>query len=333
MKVSVVIPVYNKSAHVRAAVESILQGTWRELEVITVDDHSTDGSLAVLRSIDDPRLRVIALPANVGPAGAANAGIDAAQSEYIARLDADDLAVPERLALQVAHMDAHPGIGGSSGHLRLFGDSTEEWRFPLDPDACRARILFGTPMVQGGSILRRSVLERHHLRYDPTWPRVGEDWLFWCKLLQVTDVSNVDRVLIHYRRDGDNISRTSDTTRFRQLLQRVFGSFGLPLDDAQAATHALAMRRWDKAPTPADVHRFKAWLEELGRLNAERGLFPAAAFRAQQDAAWRGLFHHLPPLGNDVALAHLRHGGPATMDHARYWLKYRINRALGRTRP
>ncbi len=332
MKVSVVIPVFNKSAHVRAAVESILQGTWRELEVIAVDDHSTDGSLAVLRGIDDPRLRILALPSNVGPAGAANAGMAAARGEYVARLDADDLAVPERIAMQVAFMDAHPHLGGSSGHLRLFGDSTGEWRLPLSPDACRARILFGTPLVQGGSILRRSVLEAHQLRYDPSWPRVGEDWLFWCRLLHVTEVGNLDEVLIHYRRDGDNVSRTSDHPRFVQLLQRVFASFGITITEEEASLHALAMRRWDVPPDAARVHAFKAWLQRLDDMNTERRLFPTAAFRTQLDLAWRGLFHHLPALGTRTALAHLRHGGPHTGDHLAYLVKHRINHMIGRGR-
>ncbi len=118
MKVSVMMPVYNKADFLREAVESILHGTFTDLELICVDDKSTDGSLGLLRSIPDPRLRIVELAENSGPGRAANAGMEAAQGEYIVRMDADDIAVPERIALQVAFMDAHPEIGASGGQLQ-----------------------------------------------------------------------------------------------------------------------------------------------------------------------------------------------------------------------
>ncbi|HNK68642.1 MAG TPA: glycosyltransferase family 2 protein, partial [Flavobacteriales bacterium] len=82
MKASVLIPVYNKAPFVKEAVESVLSGTFRDIEVVCVDDGSTDTSLQVLHTIHDPRLRIIALPGNRGPAAAANAGIDACIGEY-----------------------------------------------------------------------------------------------------------------------------------------------------------------------------------------------------------------------------------------------------------
>ncbi len=175
MKASVLIPVFNKAPFVQEAVESVLNGTFQDFEIICVDDKSTDNSLDVLRSITDPRVRIIELPRNLGPAGAANAGLDACTGEYIVRLDADDIALPDRLERQIAFMDTHPDIGASSGRLNLFGSTRESWSFPLDPDDCAAQQLFGVPLSQGASILRRSVVEAHHLRYDPTWPRIGED--------------------------------------------------------------------------------------------------------------------------------------------------------------
>lgn len=330
MKVSVVIPVFNKAAHVREAVESILRGTWQDLELIAVDDRSTDDSLNVLRSITDPRLRVIALERNLGPAGAMNAGIEACRGEYIARLDADDIAVPERLAMQVAFMDAHPHIGASSGHLTLIGDEKGTWRFPLTPEACRARILFSTPIVQGSCILRRSVIQEHGIRYDADWPRVGEDWLLWSRLLKVTEMSNVDAVLLHYRRGSDNVSRTSDHVRHRALIGQVFQSWGIELSEDDARSHLFVQRKFRQAPTPADIHAVRAWLDKLLRMNEQRQLFPQEAFRAQVEQAWNELFHYLPPFGVPVAWAHLRIPSADRRAHAIYLAKYRLRQLIGR---
>ncbi|MBK8338988.1 MAG: glycosyltransferase family 2 protein [Flavobacteriales bacterium] len=167
MKVSVLIPVYNKAPFLRECLDSVYGQTFQEFEIVAVDDASTDNSLALLKAEQDPRLRIIELTANEGPAGAANAGIDACKGEYIVRLDADDVAVPERLAHQVAYMDAHPEVGASGGWLQLFGARDRTWKFPLTDDACKAQLLFSVPVSQGASIMRRSVLEAHGLRYDP----------------------------------------------------------------------------------------------------------------------------------------------------------------------
>ena len=90
MKASVVIPVYNKAPFLKECLESVFAQSFQAFEVIAVDDASTDGSLDVLRSCTDPRLRIIELERNVGPGGAAQRAMDAAQGEYILRVDADD---------------------------------------------------------------------------------------------------------------------------------------------------------------------------------------------------------------------------------------------------
>ncbi|MBK9195480.1 MAG: glycosyltransferase [Flavobacteriales bacterium] len=114
------------------------------------------------------------------PRGAANRCLDEARGDYLVRLDADDLAVPDRLSKQVAYMDAHPEVVASGGHLQLFGARDRLWKFPIDHDDCMANLLFGVPVSQGASIMRRSLVEQHHLRYDPSWPRVGRTGCSGC---------------------------------------------------------------------------------------------------------------------------------------------------------
>src|SRR5262249_46144708 len=158
----------------------------------------------------------------------ANAGLEACQGEYIVRLDADDLAVPDRLQQQVTFMDAHPDIGASGGHLQLFGVRDKSWTFPSDPDECAAQQLFGVPVSQGASIMRKSVLDAHHLRYDPTWPRVGEDWLFWVRMGRHTRFANLDATLTLYRRGEQNISYGRDRIADLSFLQtEVFRFLGI----------------------------------------------------------------------------------------------------------
>ncbi|MCC6841410.1 MAG: glycosyltransferase family 2 protein [Flavobacteriales bacterium] len=331
MKVSVVIPVYNKAPFLREAVESILGQTFKDFELICVDDKSTDNSLEVLRAIKDPRLRIVELERNGGPGVAANAGLDAARGEYIVRMDADDIAVPERIALQVAFMDAHPELVASGGRMRLFGAEDELWNYPLTADACAAQLAFGVPVVQGASIVRRSVLEAHGLRYDPTWPRIGEDWLLWLRLAPYGPMANLPDVLVHYRRGAQNIAHGRDKAADTAPLQQAaFKAMGIPHAPEELDLMLMGSTIFKLKPTAARVKALRRWYNKLIALNADRHFAPEAAFQARVEQQWNKLFHHLPRYGMAPALAHLRLSGHWPMDRLVYALKYRINARLGR---
>ena len=105
---SVVIPVFNGERFLAEAIQSVLDQTYEPVEVIAVDDGSTDGSAAIARSFAG--VQVIEQP-NSGPAGARNAGIAAARGEFLAFVDADDIVPPDKLELQVTHLREHPEVG------------------------------------------------------------------------------------------------------------------------------------------------------------------------------------------------------------------------------
>lgn len=325
MKVSVVIPVFNKAPFLKECLDSVLNGAFQDIEVVAVDDASTDGSLELLRAHRDPRLRVIALERNLGPAGAANRGLDEARGDYIVRLDADDIMVPDRIARQVAFMDANPDIGASSGALQLFGEDDHVWRFPLTDAECRAQLLFAAPLSQGASILRRSVLQEHAVRYDGEWPRVGEDWLFWARLMRVTRVANLPEVLTRYRRGEQNISRGTDKVlTHRVILRYLFEMHRIPAAPADIDTHLMALTYFAAPPDAASVRRLRAWLDHLLDLDRMNGLFPHEAFRARVEKAWDMLFHYLPRHGLAPALTHLHLSRRWPVDRLVFLLKVRL---------
>ena len=330
MKVSVVIPVYNKAPFLQACLESICSQTFRDLEVICVDDRSTDNSLEVLRGYSDPRLRIIEMAVNSGPGGAANAGLDAAQGEYIVRMDADDIAVPERIALQVAYMDAHPETGASGGQLQLFGSEADAWTFPVAPEACAAQLFFGVPVAQPASILRRSVLQAHHLRYGAQWPRVGEDWLFWLQMAPYTRFGNLPDVLVHYRRGPQNISQGRDRVAdFTYLQREAFRTLGIPCTAEELNLHLMGSMIFAVKPTAQRVQALRRWYNKLIAMNSERHFAPEQAFARRVEEQWEKLYHYLPRYGLAASMAHLRFGhcSPAKISYA---LKYRINARLGK---
>ncbi len=331
MRLSVVVPVYNKAPFIEACFASIFSQSFADFEVVVVDDKSTDDSLHVLRSLRDDRLRIVALEKNLGPAGAAQRAMDLAQGEYIVRVDADDINLPHRFAHQVSHMDAHPELGASGGHLQLFGAETGLWKYPVGQDHCRSELLFGNPVVQGASILRTRLLREKNIRFEDHWPRIGEDWIFWARMAPHAEFDNLDEPLIQYRRGEQNSMHGQDHAAYRGvIIDEVFAMLGIPLSADQRTLHLMGLRSFPQPPTGAAVRAFRGWLDELRAMNAIRRIFPAEAFEQRLQRAWEELFFALPRFGVATALAHYSTSPRKDSAHLLYLAKFTVNRWLGR---
>jgi glycosyltransferase involved in cell wall biosynthesis len=161
-RVSVVLPVRNEERHVTAAVESILQQSFDDFELIIVDDGSTDRTSEIVEALaaDDRRVRIIRLPGR-GLVEALNAGVAAATGVYVARMDADDVALRDRLARQVDELDRRPELGVLGTRVRYIdgeGNAIGEWNVPVGPQLVRWTLAFETPIAHPTVMMRRAVL-------------------------------------------------------------------------------------------------------------------------------------------------------------------------------
>jgi hypothetical protein len=329
MKVSVAMPVYNGALFLKEALDSIFAQTFNDFEVVAVDDKSTDATLELLRSIDDPRLRIIALERNLGHPGATQKAIEQCRGEYIIRCDADDISHPERFAKQVAYMDAHPEVGISGSGLQLFGDSEEVWKSPLDNAPCQARLLFTSPVPDGASIIRRSVLQDNNLGFKADWPRVGGDWLFMIDLSAVTRFGNVDENLLFYRRGGQNISHRSRSTEARrQMACMGLQRFGLEGTPEQVDVHLACMSTQERT-SPGLVRDLRAWLQRLEQVNRSLGRCPDATFREEAQRRWRKFFFSVARADRRTLWTYIKLNGGLPRDLWMYLLKVRLAAFMG----
>ncbi|MFN6178827.1 MAG: glycosyltransferase family 2 protein [Flavobacteriales bacterium] len=319
--VSVVLPVYNKAPFLRECIDSILEQSFTDFELVAVDDHSTDESLSILSAVGDPRLRIIALEHNLGPAGCAQRGFDAARGRYIVRMDADDVMMPHRVATQVAFMDEHPDIGASGSHMRLLDSPSERWRASLLDVDIRASVLFQIPIFQPSSIYRRSVLVDHSVRFDDEWPRVGEDWLFQLRLLKVTRLANIDDDLVYYRLGPQNSSQGRDrASDLGRLFNEVLRWYGFPNDPVSLHHHLHGLRFYGQGFSTKDVAGLRNYLDGLRDQVHRRGLFDEAAFGRRVDGIWDDLAYQLPRLGWGALWAYLRWDRSPSVAKFRYLL-------------
>ena len=213
--VSVLMSVYDGAPWVRDAVTSVLAQTLTDLELIVIDDGSTDATPDVLASLRDPRLRV-ERRARQGLTLALNRALELARAPLLARLDADDLALPERLARQRRFLDANPQVGllgTGAREIDLAGREVSIVRPPADDAAIRRVLIRANPFVHSTVMMRRSALERAG-GYDPAFA-VAQDYDLWMRLAGVTRLANLPEPLVIRRLAPGRVSAVRDDDRLR----------------------------------------------------------------------------------------------------------------------
>ena len=235
-EITVAMPAYNAAAHLREAVDSILAQSFEDFELLVVDDGSTDNTLALAQSIGDKRIRVERLPANKGRATARNMAMGRARGRYLAWMDADDIAMPHRLEVQHACLEARPQIHICGAGVQYFGQSCALELFPEQPGAARAAALFGASVPNGCALLRLDAMRAFGLRYDATLAR-AEDMAFWADALLKAGLQavNLQEPLLRYRYTPAPHARQ---WHVRALLGHVFPPLDIRATGAQAALHA-----------------------------------------------------------------------------------------------
>jgi glycosyltransferase involved in cell wall biosynthesis len=225
-RVSVLLPVRNGMPYLPDAIESLLNQTFGDFELIVINDGSTDGTAAYLESLGDPRLRVIS-PGGVGLAAALNAGLAESRGQYIARQDADDWSMRDRFATEVAYLDAHPEIAMVSTcaeYVDAAGETVETaWtrtvRAQQDPAQTPEQILQMMPLtccITHGSVMIRAEVVRAAGGYDQaTVP--AEDYDLWLRLLPQHKMVKLPDRLYAYRVHDDQ----SSTARRPEQMSRV----------------------------------------------------------------------------------------------------------------
>jgi glycosyltransferase involved in cell wall biosynthesis len=213
--ISVLMGVYNGAPLVGRAVASVLAQTHGDLELVVVDDGSTDGTPDVLAAVADPRLRV-QRQAHAGLTRALNRALAVARGPLVARLDADDVALPERLARQLAFLAAHDEVGllGTAAREEDPGGGPARIVRPPTTDAALRRALIrANPFVHSSVMVRRELLERAG-GYDERLA-VAQDYDLWMRLARLTRMANLSDVLVVRRLGARRVSVEREEDRLR----------------------------------------------------------------------------------------------------------------------
>lgn len=268
-KVSVILPAYNAEKYIKEAVDSILGQTFKDFELIVINDCSKDSTEQILLSYIDPRLVYVKNEQNLGVAGTLNKGLSLAKGTYIARMDADDISLPERFQKQVTYLDAHPDVAVLGTNVETFDENGPlhiGWS-STDPKQMKVDLFFSCGLAHPSVMMRTDVI-RTLGGYDMAFEGL-EDYDLWCRVSENYGVTTFPEVLFRYRVHSAQVTKNPSQKyleRLNNLKCRQLERLGVSGENAGAAWYFA-----DKRPeTKEEICAVAAFYEELLSANQKK---------------------------------------------------------------
>lgn len=309
--VSVLLPVHNGAAYLQAALDSVRRQTFRDFELIVVDDGSTDESPAIVRSLDDPRIRLIQSSAQLRICKALNLGIAHARGNLLARMDADDVCHPRRLERQVEFLRRHEAVGFCGTWVRRFGEgqAPQIYRRPVGAARVRAFAAFDNPLVHSTVMMRRDLLRRLDAVYRDDFAD-AEDYDLWSRLLEISAGDNLPEILLDYRVHAQSVtlqkSEAMDRTACR-VMGRELKALGLePAEDEIRRHRRWATGRLDPENAAEDLAAAEQWLIRLVEANRGSHACDPTAFLWAAREIWFALCYRAQAAGRAILKPYFR---------------------------
>ena len=194
-KISVIMPVYNCEAYVKEAINSILNQTFSDFELIIIDDCSTDSTLSIVKSYEDSRIKIVEKEQNTGYTNSLNNAILIAKGKYIARMDGDDISMPERFEQQLQFLENNPEIILCGTGVEIIGENRIS-KYPLNHEMIKIQLCYNASFYHPTIMIRRLVLleNNYNKEFEP-----AEDYELWTRLVHIGKLANLDEVLLQYR--------------------------------------------------------------------------------------------------------------------------------------
>lgn len=339
--VTVILPVYNAEPYLAETIGSILNQTLSNFELIIIDDCSLDGSLAIAQrfAAKDNRIIIVTNERNQGRAHADNLGHSLARAIYIAKMDADDIALPHRLQAQFDFLESNPSIGLTSSYLQAFGDTSTVYKYPILADEVRGFLLFNMPVGNPGVFFRRELLTRFDLNYDESiLDTFGEDYEWVARVAVVTNIQNIPKILLRYRtfpaayKADVHARRTSKANLIRE---KILKQAGFEFSPRELLIHNV-VAHYPFVLNNISLSEVHAWLKSLAFQNERLHYTTTIALHRVLAERWFWIcYHNLDRTINSYQIFY-----KATLAHSfkpniklklKFWLKSNVLRRLRNT--
>lgn len=291
-KVTVFIPVYNRENYIGEAIESILAQTFSDFEILLVDDGSSDRSVDKIHSYTDPRIRLVCNGENLGIPKTRNKGVNLARGQYMAMLDSDDRAFPDRLEKQIAFLDTHPEYAQIGSWCRMMDAQghvlNKIKRQPTLPDDIHAQMLFRCAISNRSIMARTTILQEYGYRND--FPRC-QDYELHVRLAKTYKLGNIPECLVYGRIHPEQITEQTPglgDTKKKEIISGQLHELGVTFSQDDLLPH-LTLSRMRKSNFIPDAEYLKwarEWLERLQQANEHTQYYAEPAFSHALSEKW-----------------------------------------------
>ena len=296
-KISIILPLFEAVNTLSETLDSILLQELKDWELLIINEHNNcDGSRAIanMYAFFDTRIRVISNEEQLGLAESLNRGIKEARTNYIARIDADDLANPKRLACQFHYLETHANVGICQTYQHHFGANETDFIHspPIHSDALQAKLLFFCDVTHSTVMFRKNVFVKHNLWYNKD--AALEDYDLWIRTLKVTEFATIPGVYGEYRVGKQNISINKTNaiqSNMCELIQRQLeDNLGIQVP----VEHRYILNGWDNVFLTLESSEKQKMLDILQRLlyniwveNEQKGFYNKKFLLHVLEAKWK----------------------------------------------
>lgn len=279
--VTVFIAVYNGEKYIKDSLESIIKQTYENLEILIIDDGSTDNTCSIINKYNDSRIKLIKNKSNKGLPYTRNKALELFKGKYLAILDADDISVPHRIERQVDFLENHKNIDVVTSNYTVFNNKiSKNIKINRNIDRIKISLIFGCSLCNSTAMIRKDSLEKYNIRYNPSC-FVAQDYEMWCQFSKKGNIYNIQDTLLRYRIGHENITKRTKNTKVIER-QRVINNiqddmlnyYGFVLGKEEKIFHDLFSDTFDSnILIKYNPYQIRELLERLIKINNEKCIF------------------------------------------------------------
>ena len=286
--ISVLMPVYNGEKYLRAAVDSILNQIYKNFEFIIINDGSTDATDTIILSYDDNRIKYIKNNSNLGLIASLNTGIALAQGSYIARMDADDISLPNRLKHQLEYMLLNPEVGVCGCDYFQFSGSVKKYHTAFyTHDEIFGYMLFNSSIVHPSLLIKKEVLQSFSPVFDSNYKH-AEDFELWAKLIFTTKFSAIHSPEFEYRMHKAQVTKVHKAEQINsanKVRKTILQKAGFVFSENELAIHCkIGSSQLFNSTT--ELQHVEEWLTKLVQQNQVLKVVDEAIFNNVIGKQW-----------------------------------------------
>lgn len=295
--ITVLMPAYNAEKYIGEAIESILNQTFGDFELMIIDDGCTDGTMGIVNSFQDSRIRVITNEQNLGLIATLNKGLSLIETDFIARMDADDISLPQRLEKQLNFMQANPDVGAcGTWYDNILPDGSEKkgGRYLPSHNEILFKNLYQLHIIHGTTMMRMQVIRDNNLSFNSSFSH-AEDYDFFVRFAEVSKLHNIQESLYIIRHHGESVSKKFSDIQLEnsnKVKSRIFNQIGASVTAEQLKSYLELMHQNYDAIRGNGRNDFLQFLSDLIEANKTSRYLPPECFRKEISERVLHMFNH-----------------------------------------